>query len=115
MNIATTAHAVIRCGERGFRETDFDLIAEYGTMTNEGFLLTRKDIMKAERAAKILVHRLSKLQDSFVATTDDGGAAKTIFRVTRKQRRRQTGRWQSGLFALLVSTAVLFVSFAAGG
>ena len=36
MNITT--HAVIRCGQRGFRETDLDLIAEYGTMTDGGFL-----------------------------------------------------------------------------
>ena len=93
MNITRTAHAVIRCGERGFRETDLDLIAEFGTMTDGGFLLTRKNIMETERRAKKLLDRLSKLEDAFVPTTADGNTAKTVFRVTKKQRRRHTGRW----------------------
>ena len=91
MNVTT--HAAVRCGQRGFRETDLELIARYGTMTGEGFLLTRKDIMEAERRAKRLLDRLSRLQDAFIPTTDDGRTAKTVFRATREQRRRQTGRW----------------------
>ncbi len=62
-------------------------------MTDGEFLVTRKNIMKAERQAKKRLDRLSKLQGAYVATTVDGGVAKTIFRATRKQRRRQTGRW----------------------
>lgn len=94
MKINRTIHAINRCGHRGFREKDLDLIAEYGTITDGGFLLTRNDIMEFERRAKKLLDRLHKLQDAFVpATDDDGRTAKTVFRATRKQRRRQTGRW----------------------
>ena len=93
MTITSTAHAIVRCGQRGFRETDLDLIAEYGTITDGGYLLTRNDIMEFERRAKKCLDRLSKLQDVFVPTTDDGRTAKTVFRTTRKQRRCQTGRW----------------------
>ncbi|MCE2523061.1 MAG: hypothetical protein J4F49_07570 [Rhodobacteraceae bacterium] len=93
MKINCTIHAINRCGHRGFRETDLDLIAEYGTTTDGGFLLTRNDIMEFERQAKKRLDRLYKLQDAFVSTTDDGRTAKTVFRATRKQRRRQTGRW----------------------
>ncbi|MDE0303568.1 MAG: hypothetical protein OXI87_01600 [Albidovulum sp.] len=92
MAISITAHALVRCGQRGFREADFDLVSEFGTMTDGGFLLTRKDIMEAERQAKKLLNRLSKLQDAFVPTTADGSAAKTIFRATKRQRRRRTVR-----------------------
>ncbi len=93
MTFARTAHVVTRCGERGFRETDLDLIAKFGTMTDGGYLLTRNNVMEAERQIKKCLDRLSKLQGTFVATTADGGMAKTIFRATRTQRRRQTGRW----------------------
>ena len=91
MNITT--HAAVRCGQRGFRETDLELIARYGTVTDEGYLLTGKNIMEAERRFKKRLDRLSRLKDAFIATTDDGRTAKTVFRATREQRRRQTGRW----------------------
>ena len=91
MNITT--HAAVRCGQRGFRETDLELIARYGTATDEGYLLTRKDVKEAECRFKRLLDRLTRLQDAFISTTDDGRTTKTVFRATRKQRRRQTGRW----------------------
>lgn len=94
MTISITAYALVRCGQRGFREADFDLVSEFGTMTDDGFLLTGKDFKEAERQMKKLLDRLSKLQDTFVATTAEGDVEKTIFRPTKKQRRRQTGRWQ---------------------
>ncbi len=93
MTIARTSHVVIRCGERGFRETDLDLIARYGTVTDGGFMLTRNNVMEFERQIKKRLDRLSKLQGAFVATSADGGTAKTVFRPTRKQRRRQVGCW----------------------
>ena len=93
MTINCTMHAARRCGHRGFRDSDLGLIAEYGTMTDGGFLLTRRDIQEAERLCKRLIDRLSKLQDAFVPTSADGNTAKTVFRATRRQRRQQTGQW----------------------
>lgn len=91
MNI--TNHAMVRCGQRGFRITDIDLIVRFGTMTDEGVLLTKKDIMEAERQVKDVLKRLSKLEGTFVSTTPDGETVKTIFRTTKRQRRKQTRRW----------------------
>ena len=93
MTIVCTNHVVVRCGQRGFRETDLELINQYGTMTDGGVLLTRKDIAEFERRSKRLLDRLSKLQNAFIPTAEDGNTAKTVFRATKKQRRRQTRRW----------------------
>ncbi|MCY4459383.1 MAG: hypothetical protein OXC26_03125 [Albidovulum sp.] len=92
MKISITNHALVRCGQRGFRENDFDLVFRFGTLTDDGYHLTRKDIMEVDRQVRKLVDRLTKLQDAFVPTTADGSAAKTIFRETKMQRRRRTGR-----------------------
>lgn len=84
-----TKHVRSRCQQRGIRETDLDLVAQYGTETSEGVILTRKDIAVVEREFKRLINRLSKLEDVFVAT--DGEIMKTVFRATKQQRRSQVG------------------------
>ena len=73
------------------KERDLNLIAQYGTETPEGLILTRKDIAEAEREEKRLVNRLSRLQDIFIAT--DGDTMITAYRATRRQRRLQLGNW----------------------
>ena len=94
MKIDLTHHAVARCSQRGFKKNDFDLVAEYGTPTSGGILLTGKDIMAFEQEFKKKLHRLQKLKDVFVATTNDGSnMAKTVFRATKKQRRKQVYSW----------------------
>ncbi len=92
MNVDLTCHAITRCQQRGFRENDMALVAEYGTPTAGGILLTGKDIRKVERECKKILSRLQKLKDTFLATTDDD-RVKTVFRATRKQRRKQTCSW----------------------
>jgi len=92
MKIELTCHAITRCQQRGFKENDIALVAEYGTPTTGGILLTGKDILKVEREYKKVLNRLQKLKDTFLATTDDD-LVKTVFRATRKQRRRQTYTW----------------------
>ncbi len=92
MEITFTHHAISRFGHRGIRKSDLHLIAEYGSIAEQGMLLTRKDIASAGRSArKRLLDRLWKLQGVFVAM--DGRKAITAFRVTRRQRRRQTRLW----------------------
>lgn len=92
MKVDLTRHAIERCQQRGIKENDIDLIAEYGTPTPEGILLTGKDILKFEQESKKILNRLQKLKDIFLATTDDD-LVKTVFRATRKQRRKQTYSW----------------------
>ena len=89
-----TTHAAVRCGQRGFPETDLGLIAQYGTLTDQGFLLTGNDIVEAERRFKKRLDRLSMLQDVFMPTTDDGGTAKK--RPSAQQRSRGGARLAVG-------------------
>ena len=63
MEITFTHHAISRFGHRGIRKSDLHLIAEYGSIAEQGMLLTRKDIASAGRSArKRLLDRLWKLQ-----------------------------------------------------
>ena len=86
-----TKHIHTRCQQRGIKERDLNLIAQFGTETPKGLILTRKNITEVEREAKRLVNRLSRLQDVFVAT--NGETMKTAFRAKRRQRRLLAGNW----------------------
>ena len=76
-----TRHAGVRCQQRGIKEGDVSLIAEYGTWTRGGAILTRKDIARVELERKRLAGRLSRLDGVFVAT--DGETAITVYRADR--------------------------------
>ena len=80
-------HAGARCRQRGIKERDVSLIAQYGTRTRGGVILTRKDIARVELERRRLAGRLSRLEGVFVAT--EGGAAITVYRADRAQRRRE--------------------------
>ncbi len=85
-----TKHIQARCQQRGIQEHDLKLVAQLGTETPKGLILTRKDVAEVEREAKRLVIWLSRLQDVFVAT--EGETMKTAFHATRQQRRRLMGK-----------------------
>lgn len=85
-----TKHIRVRCQQRGIQEHDLKLVAQFGTETSKGLILTRKDVAEVEREAKRLVNRLSRLQDVFVAT--EGETMKTAFRATKQQRRWLMGK-----------------------
>lgn len=88
-------HIRTRCQQRGIPEDGPDLIAYFGTETSDGVILTGKDISDAERKMKRemkrIMNRLSKLKDVFIPI--DGTTMKTAYRVGRRRRRLQTGRW----------------------
>ncbi|MCY4314178.1 MAG: hypothetical protein OXD44_10920 [Gammaproteobacteria bacterium] len=92
VDLNLTSHAIMRCQQRGFKENDIVLVAEYGTRTAGGILLTGKDILRAEQENKRILDRLQKLKDTFLATTDND-LVKTVFRATKKQRCKQTHSW----------------------
>lgn len=87
----STKHFHTRCQQRGYKASDLDLILRYGTKTPKGVILTNKDVAGVERDLKRRMDRLRKLGGAFVAT--DGATAITIYRATKKQRRRQLGQW----------------------
>ena len=82
-----TKHAGARCQQRGIKVGDVSLIAEYGTRTRGGMILTRKDIARVELERKRLAGRLSRLECVFVAT--DRETSITVYRADRAQRRRE--------------------------
>ena len=81
-----TRHVRARCHQRGIKEQDLSLIAQHGTVTRRGIILTCKDIARAEPKERRV---LSPLQGAFVAT--DGATMVTTYRSTREQRRRELG------------------------
>jgi hypothetical protein len=85
--MTTTHHALIRAAERGIRQADIDLIVHYGTPTSKGVIVTRQDFARAEREAKHLIARLSRLVGKFAAI--DGEDVITVFHATERQRRLQ--------------------------
>ena len=86
-----TKHIRARCQQRGIRERDLDLVAQFGTETPDGVIVTRKDVAEVERASKRLLNDLSRLQGVFVVTA--GETMVTAYRATRQQRRSQMSRW----------------------
>ena len=54
--VRLTLHAMKRAQQRGYREADIQLIAEYGTLVGAGVVLLRSD---AENAIKTLEHALT--------------------------------------------------------
>ena len=86
-----TRHVRARCQQRGIKESDLSLIAQYGTRTPKGMILTRKDLAREERKRKRLMARLSRLEGVFVATS--GESMLTAFRATRRQRRSELRYW----------------------
>ena len=94
MEIVRTEDVLVRCQQRGIRETDLDIIVKYGTQTPDGFLVTGRDIAKYEQnpeKCKKISDRLSKLNRTFLPANDN--TAKTIFRASKKQMRKQTRLW----------------------
>lgn len=68
-------HATVRHRQRGFRDGDIDLIQEYGTATDDGILLRRKDVDQAmneiRAEAKRKITKLERLEGTYVAMPDE--------------------------------------------
>ena len=59
-------HAKQRLQQRGMSETDVDLILRHGTETQDGFLMRRKDVQRAEKDLRCLINELHRLKDKYV-------------------------------------------------
>jgi hypothetical protein len=73
-----TGHARTRASQRGITRKDLELIIEFGTETESGFIWL-------ERNSKALIQRLDKLRG--VAAFVRGPAVTTVYRPTKRQRR----------------------------
>ncbi|HJO24557.1 MAG: hypothetical protein QF890_10130 [Myxococcota bacterium] len=78
-----TAHALSRLRQRGHRERDLDLVADFGTATDGAIVLTRNDVARAVAECRRLIGNLERLSGTAVFTA--GPRVKTVFRPTPGQ------------------------------
>lgn len=79
-------HVVTRARQRGYRATDLELLAEFGTCTPDGAVLLRRDVERIRREVTRLLARLDRLAGTAVILR--GETLVSVFRVTRAQRRK---------------------------
>jgi hypothetical protein len=79
-------HAVDRMKQRGFRQRDAQLVIESGTPTDDGVILTRRDVAEliAEHRAKI--SELERLRGAAVFLA--GGKVVSMYRPHPRKARR---------------------------
>lgn len=86
MRCVLTEHAKTRIRQRGMKERDVEVIMEYGTLTEKGPMITKKDYAAIEREMKRKLTWLRRLVDKLVIT--DGADIITVFHTSRAQQRR---------------------------
>jgi hypothetical protein len=70
--------------QRSLREDDVEFILRHGTETDDGVLLTARDVQELVRGAKRLIETAERLRCKRVATRD--GAIITAFHADRRQQ-----------------------------
>lgn len=63
-----TEHAEVRARQRGFRERDVEVILRFGTHTDEGTLLTERDVRDGINELKRQIAALERLSGAAVVT-----------------------------------------------
>ena len=85
MSILKTNHFIQRCGQRSVRESDVDLVVEFGTPTDRGFLLIRKDVQFVESQCNLLMKQLLSPKSQSTVKSDGSRKSKKVA-VIEKQR-----------------------------
>ncbi len=81
-----TRHAEGRIRQRGVRERDLDLMIEHGTLTDDGVLLTRRDVAAAISEHRRAIAQLERLKGT--ALILDGATVLSVYRPDREKSRR---------------------------
>jgi len=84
--LSLTAHATVRMAQRGIRIKESDLIAEYGTPVDDGFLFREEDCRALERELKMAIELVNRLCGKRLVVAN--GRIVTAYHATKKQRRR---------------------------
>ncbi len=79
-------HAIMRFAQRGFSCSDKELFMYFGTSVHDGYFMRRKDTEECERAAKRLLQRIKRLENSRLVTVDD--TIVTAYHARKKKRRK---------------------------
>lgn len=92
--MAISKHARRRLQQRGYRESDIDLILQSGEEGPEAYVLKSKDVDRVERELKWRISRLRRLQGSAVIVQED--TVLTVYRPDKARRRRLLARRKRG-------------------
>lgn len=79
-------HAEDRARQRGYQESDLELILDFGTPVHDGYVVTPKDVAAFEAWAKQKAVRMRKLSGSFVSV--DQSTITSVYRPAKPKRRR---------------------------
>lgn len=79
-------HANRRMRQRGLRKADLELITQFGSIIDDGFILRRKDAEAAKCEMKRTIADLDRLAGVAVITKSD--TVVTYYRPTKSKRRR---------------------------
>ena len=95
MSYRITQHAHRRLRQRGIRSRDPDLVLHYGTVTDDGVLLTNKDAAAQITEHPRLISSLERLRGTAVFTS--GGHVLSAYRpsrpkISRMVRSRRSSR-----------------------
>ena len=87
-----TRHVQERAQQRGFKDSDLDLIARFGTATEDGVLLRRRDVDQARTVLRGLLRDIERLEGAAVIIQDD--VIVSAYRPGRRKTRRMLGSTQ---------------------
>ncbi len=82
----TTDHAARRMRQRGFRESDARTVLENGTPSDDGVLLTRRDVAERIAEYRARIAELERLRGAAIFLS--GGRVVSVYRPSRKKVRR---------------------------
>ena len=85
-DFALSRHAEDQARQRGYRESDLELIVDFGTPVHDGYVVTPKDVAAFEAWAKQKAVRMRKLSGSFVSV--DQSTITSVYRPAKPKRRR---------------------------
>ena len=89
--LALTDHAGERLRQRGYRESDIELVVGCGTQLADTIVLTNRDVDREIKALRRQMTRLERLRGTAAIVRE--GAVVTVFRMTREQiRARRASR-----------------------
>ena len=84
--LALSQHGCVRLAQRGIHLSDVDLILQFGTEVDDGFIVREKDCQEVERALKNILTRVRRIRGKRVVVAD--GCLVTAFHARRSEERR---------------------------
>ena len=84
--IRLTPHASTRLAQRALGQRDLDLIRQFGTEVEGGFLLRQKDYEAFEHQQKHICDRIKRLVGTRIVA--DGDLVITAYKANRNKQRR---------------------------